>query len=113
MSFRPPASPAFVVIPVNCSYSWCVKLSPFRDEVLPKTSSFRDDESSSWKWKWPETDDASSMDDSDDFSEEDDIFYDSETVVEPVPQQQKQPQIPEEEYVIYTIQLVGLKRGMP
>lgn len=31
MSFRPPAclySPAFVVvIPVNCSYSWCVKLS--------------------------------------------------------------------------------------
>lgn len=77
-----------------------------RDEVLPKSSSFRNDDlpssSSSSKWKWPETDDADSMDETDDLSEEDDIFYDSEAIVEPVPQAQQQQQSPiqDDEYVI-------------
>lgn len=84
------------------------KIVSFRDEVLPKAVSFRSNDDalasslSSAKWKWPETDDADSMDESDDLSEEDDIFYDSEAVIEPVPpvQAQQQHQIPDEEYVI-------------
>lgn len=83
------------------------KISSSRDEVLPKAVSFRSDDEtslSSAKWKWPETDDADSMDESDDLSEENDIFYDSEAGIEPVPPAQAQPQsqhqIPDEEYVI-------------
>lgn len=69
--------------------------------MLPKASQGFRSESASSKWKWPETDDADAADDdADDLSEEDDIFYDSEAIVEPplpTPQQQQpQQQLPQQ-----------------